>query len=268
MPIDYYPAADRVTQRFDDNYPGARITPNVVVLHSTEGTSWPDYAGGATAPGLTLHPFAKVPWRQHFPFGQSSRALKNLPGGVETNTLNALQVELIGTCDPSTKARWVRSGLKQDKDFIYWPEAPVWALQKVAGLLAWLNVESGWPIPLTALDEKRWVAYPASYGKTPTRMTGEEWRKFTGVCAHQHVPENDHGDVKLPIGWLMGLAQDRAAVLRGVKPVKPAKPRTRGVRVDNAIAVLERARDSAKTDTARKTALIRAVRAARRVPFA
>ncbi|MFD3560872.1 hypothetical protein ACFWVU_14500 [Streptomyces sp. NPDC058686] len=36
--------------------------------------------------------------RQHFPANMSSRALVNRNGGVETNTLNVVQIELVGTC--------------------------------------------------------------------------------------------------------------------------------------------------------------------------
>ncbi|MEV5186176.1 hypothetical protein [Streptomyces werraensis] len=69
---------------------------------------------------------------QHFDVDRSSRALVNLRGGVETNTCNVSQIELVGTCDPTTHAKW----RKAEYSDIYWPEAPDWALQGVADLLA------------------------------------------------------------------------------------------------------------------------------------
>ena len=95
-----YAKADTGPQWYQDNYPGAVITPNAVVLHTTEGTSWPAYAGGRTAPTTTAHPNMgahRLDWRQHFPDERSARALENDRGGVETNTLNVVQLELVGT---------------------------------------------------------------------------------------------------------------------------------------------------------------------------
>ncbi|MFE6719419.1 hypothetical protein ACFVDU_17805 [Streptomyces albidoflavus] len=45
-----YPKADTRTQRFQPDYPGSTMNANVGVIHTTEGTSWPTYGGGASAP--------------------------------------------------------------------------------------------------------------------------------------------------------------------------------------------------------------------------
>ncbi len=102
----YYPPADDDSQRFDDNYPGTvwSYPLEKVCLHTTETTGWPSYNGGSSAPNFTGKPnFDKkiIEWRQHFPANESSRALKNPSGGVETNKDKVIQVELVGTCDPS-----------------------------------------------------------------------------------------------------------------------------------------------------------------------
>jgi hypothetical protein len=181
-----YPGADQ-THRYQDRYGGDAMEVNVVVLHTTEGRTLPDYNGGADAPNLTAVPdfgAQKLTWHQHFDIDVSSRALVNLAGGVETNTLNVCQVELVGTCDPATHTRWGSA------PHIYWPEAPEWALAEVAKFLAWMHDEHGVPLTGPAL----WLPYPASYGATTARMTGAAWDAFTGVCGHQHVPENLHGD--------------------------------------------------------------------------
>jgi hypothetical protein len=163
---------------------------NVVVLHTTEGPTLPDYDGGAVAPTLTAVPdFAaqKLRWYQHFGIDTSARALVNLPGGVETNTANVCQVELVGTCDPGTHAKWTGSGTTH----VYWPEAPEWALREVATFLRWMNREHG--VPLSG--PSRWPAYPSSYASAAgQRMTFAQWNAFKGVCGHMHVPENVHGD--------------------------------------------------------------------------
>ncbi|MFH8805248.1 hypothetical protein ACH4F6_37860 [Streptomyces sp. NPDC017936] len=183
-----YPGAS-TAYWYGDDYDGSAMEVNVVVLHTTEGATLPGYGGGASAPTLTAVPdFAakRLRWYQHFGIDTSARALLNLPGGVETNTANVCQVELVGTCDPATHARWAKAGIAH----IYWPEAPEWALQGVADFLRWMNAEHG--VPLTGPSQ--WPAYPSSYGATSARLTFSQWRTFTGVCGHMHVPENLHGD--------------------------------------------------------------------------
>jgi len=185
----HYPGADR-THWYQNRWPGDAMEVNVVVLHTTEGRTLPGYAGGLMAPNLTAVPdFAakKLDWYQHFDIDVSSRALVNLPGGVETNTLNVCQAELVGTCDPAAHAKWTKAG----KQHVFWPEAPQWALRELARFLAWMHEEHEVPLSGPAL----WPPYPTSYGsKAGQRMTKHEWNAFKGVCGHTHVPENQHGD--------------------------------------------------------------------------
>ncbi|MGA5822216.1 peptidoglycan-binding protein [Kitasatospora sp. NPDC094028] len=183
-----YPGADR-SQWFADHYPGSYMNPRCGVLHTTEGTGWPDYSGGAEAPHVTAKPdFAarRLLFRQHFPFDHSARALVNAPGGVETNTAGAVQIELIGTCDPATHRRWTAQGIQH----IFWPEAPDWALRDLAAFMAWHRDHNGIPLDGPA----QWAPYPDSYGRNGVRLSFAAWNSFRGWCGHQHVPENDHGD--------------------------------------------------------------------------
>jgi len=188
-----YPGAS-TAYWYASKYAGDAMEVNVVVLHTTEGRTLPDYDGGAVAPTLTAVPdFAakKLRWYQHFPIDTSARALVNLPGGVETNTNNVCQLEMVGTCDPATRTEWVKAGKRQNVDFIYWPEAPDWALQGVAEFLAWMHEKHG--VPLTGPSS--WPAYPSSYGASNgVRMNDAQWNAFKGVCGHMHVDENLHGD--------------------------------------------------------------------------
>jgi hypothetical protein len=181
-----YPGADQ-THRYQSAYPGDAMEVNVIVLHTTEGRTLPTYSGGAVAPNLTAVPdFAahKLKWYQHFDIDTSSRALVNLAGGVETNTLNVCQVEMVGTCDPHTHAAWA------GREHIYWPEAPDWALAEVAAFLRWMHDNHGVPLSGPAL----WLPYPSSYGSSKARMTNAQWSAFKGICGHQHAAENVHGD--------------------------------------------------------------------------
>lgn len=182
-----YPGAS-TAYFYQNRFGGDLMNVNVVVLHTTEGRTLPDYDGGAVAPNLTAVPdfsTKTLKWYQHFDIDRSSRALVNLSGGVETNTLNVCQVELVGTCDPDTHANWGSA------EHVFWPDAPEWALAEVAAFLRWMNLQHGIPL----VGPTHWPAYPSSYGNgAGQRMSGSQWEAFKGVCGHMHVPENVHGD--------------------------------------------------------------------------
>ncbi|MCS0601090.1 N-acetylmuramoyl-L-alanine amidase [Streptomyces sp. LP11] len=204
MTAHIYPGADRTTQWFHSAYEGDTMPhPNVIVLHTTEGSSWPSYSGGSVAPTFTVHPDGRV--RQHFYANESARALVNAAGGVQTNTLNCVQIELIGTCDKGGPG-------------VYWPSATDAQLAGLAKLVKWLTAT--YPIPLKSTS-KPWLAYPSSYGsKNGQRMSFSEWENFNGIAGHQHVPENDHGDPgNFPIARLIKLAGGASAPAPATKPV-------------------------------------------------
>lgn len=192
-----YPGVNTTTQWFAKRFRGSAMDANCGCLHTTESINWPGYGGGATAPNMTSRPdFSKkrLIHRQHFPVDMSSRALRNLAGGVETNTLNVFQWELIGSCDPKHRKTW-KSGsttYKAGVHYIYWPEAPDWALRELAKVLLWLEREH--KIPAKTPIKGRWTPYPKSYGPGGQRFSNSRWRGMYGWCGHQHVPENTHGD--------------------------------------------------------------------------
>lgn len=186
--IQRYPGASTAAW-YQSAYPGDAMESNVIVWHSTEGRSLPSYDGGALAPNFTAVPdFAakRLKWYQHFDFDTSSRALRNLAGGVQTNTLNVSQVEIVGTCDPTTHAKWVRAGYAH----LYMPELPDWAIRDLGAFARWAHDQHG--VPLTS--DVTFKAYPGSYGTNGVRMSAAKWAQFSGHCGHQHVPENDHDD--------------------------------------------------------------------------
>lgn len=182
---------------FADDYKGSPIDPNVVVWHTTEGRTLPWYSGGASAPHYTAMPdFAakRLIWHVHFPENMSARALRNESGGVETNTLNCIQVELVGTCSSATAEDWAGD------DFIYWEKAPQWALDEVAEFVAMQHRKNGIRVEGPEQAGEVFAGYKAgaaggSYGKSASqRFSFAQWRQFQGHCGHQHVPENSHGD--------------------------------------------------------------------------
>lgn len=205
----YYPLASQAYW-YEDNYPGSPMEVNVGVVHTTEGTSLPSYGGGATAPNFTAVPDfgrKKLKWYQHFRVDTSSRALVNAPGGVETNTANSLQVELVGTCDLTTHKRWNDQGARH----IFWPAAPDWAQLEVAKFVRWLADEHGLPMKSELGGSPLpFKAYPGSYGSNGVRLSYSQWRSFTGWLGHQHVPENHHGDPgALPMQRILAFARDK-----------------------------------------------------------
>lgn len=185
-----YPGAN-TSAWYQGRYPGDSMESNVGVIHTTEGTTLPTYGGGASAPNFTAVPDIpnkRLKWYQHFDFDVSSRALVNKAGGVETNTLNAVQVELVGTCDPARRTSW--NGLRAGTGYLFWPDAPDWALRELAKFVAWAYAAHG----VKLRSAVTFKAYPGSYGATATRLTPAAWTQYYGWCGHQHVPENDHGD--------------------------------------------------------------------------
>lgn len=184
-----YPGAS-TTYWYQNVYPGDSMESNVVVWHSTEGTSLPGYDGGAMAPNLTARPdfkAKKLVWYQHFDFDVSARALVHA-GAVATNTLNVCQIEIVGTCDPATHKKWAAAGIQH----LYMAELPDWVIRDLGDFSRWAHDNHG--VPLTS--GMSFKAYPASYGTSNgVRMSDAQWLNFKGHCGHQHVPSgNVHGD--------------------------------------------------------------------------
>lgn len=205
---------------YQDDHPGSAMETNTVLWHSTEGRSLPTYGGGASAPNLTAVPdfnAQKLRWFQHHDIDVSSRALVNEAGGVQTNTLNVVQVEIVGTCDPATHAKWGAS------QHLYMPELPDWAIRDLAEFAEWMHDHHG--VPLTS--DVAFRPYPASYGRlNNVRMPQGVWNNYKGHCGHQHAPENLHGDPgALPMRDILDRAKG-APVAENVpglntEPVKP-----------------------------------------------
>lgn len=150
--------------------------PAIFVLHSTEGSGYPGYGGGKSAPHFTVHCRARTS-RQHAPLSSAARALKTSILG-QTNRGGAIQFEIIGTCDP--RMGGIPSVLNLDDG----------DLRYLAGLLEEVAAETGVPLSTSVV----WSPYPASYGGWRGRLGWLAWFRHRGVVGHQHVPGNSHGD--------------------------------------------------------------------------
>ncbi len=146
--------------------------PPKVVLHTVEGsgryTYNPDsYYGNpywphATIDGAGIH--------QHLPIDVSAFALYNASGGAETNRADAIQCEIL----------WYAADIDELPDDI---------MGHLADWVGWVLVQTGAPLYFAGFRGD------GSYGEdAPQRFSGREWLDFTGICGHQHVPENDHWD--------------------------------------------------------------------------
>lgn len=198
-----YPGAS-TAYWWQSQWGGDHMESNVIVWHTTEGTSLPGYENGAQAPNFTAKAnFAakRIEWYQHFDFDVSSRALVH-SGSVATNTLNVCQIEVVGTCDPATHSRWAKQGILH----LYSPELPDWAVRDFANFARWAHENHG--VPLTC--DVTFRPYPDSYGtNNGVRMSNTKWLSYKGHCGHQHVPSgNVHGDPgAFPMGAILSASK-------------------------------------------------------------
>lgn len=194
MSQTWYPLAKK------DEFPnaGGFVTgPWRGVLHTTEGNS---YAGARAAYGKGVAPHFTVSFEggrfqcwQHVPLDKASRALQNAPGGVETNRLRCIQIEIVA-----------RAATAHTLDRQY--------LNGIGKLMRW--IESNTEIKRTGAEfHKDGEGYILASLTSPIRMKPVAWNQFNGWCGHQHVPENSHWDPgKIDINYLL-------SVETGVRPM-------------------------------------------------
>ncbi len=141
----------------------------VLVLHTTESDNFDAQVGDFLRnPGKQPHRLidpVNGRYRDFIDPGTFAKALKNLPGGVETNRRagGVLQVEIMG-----------RAALVPTY-------SDVWYLN-LAKMLVPFCTENGVPI-----------LFPYSFNN-PRRLSFDEWNNVRGIIGHCHVPENDHTD--------------------------------------------------------------------------
>ncbi len=210
-------------------WPGRPIKPRMIVLHTTEGTSIPSYSAGQV-PHLTGKVNVRtkqIDWYQHLPFRRNARGLLNRRGGVETNHHGAIQIELCGTSGWANR----RGGYGAFPD---WAKAEGWMLEEVGKMVRWLSDQ--YKIPLVAPYKfDVW-----QYGRY--RMSFSQWRRFRGICGHQHVPENDHTDpgaIDIQAILRYALSGKTGAAYTKATPITPSRLTVDGILGPQTIARLQ-----------------------------
>jgi N-acetylmuramoyl-L-alanine amidase len=201
--------------------------PFKIVHHTTEGST----AAGALAtfaknrsdPHFTVDAQSIF---QHIDTAEGARALRNDPGGVQTNRDSAVQIELVG--------------------FAHLPKNRA-ALTNLARLCRWIETTHAVPQVWPAGKPK-----PAKNGKDPGghNRNPQIWDSQSGHYGHCHVPENTHWDPAYS-------AEEADFILRArfgaqgqlLTPVLPALPA-----MTLAQAVPAGARGAGAATSARKTA--------------
>lgn len=177
----WLPSAKR--ENHDRQNPWAERSDPKGVLHTTETSGWPGYGNWSVMPHATVMPTRNVgvEVHQHVSFDQAAFALRNLPGGAQTNRDYAFQFELIGTCEKGGPG-------------YYWPGADDAVLRDLFEKVI-EPLSDAFGIPLRA---QPFQAYPSSYGgrsgSNNVRLSPAAWDTYSGWLGHQHVPENAHGD--------------------------------------------------------------------------
>lgn len=156
--------------------------PVKALLHATMTPSHilPGYKNQSIAPQLTItyNTVRKVArgW-QHYYWTNFGKALRNTPGGVETNRDSVLQVELSGYLGANNYK--IPTG---EFDILTAPDTYWEQVAEIVGH-AWVS----WRIP---------NVIPADWTQSG-RMTLSQWDNFSGLCAHVHAPENVNWDIPM-----------------------------------------------------------------------
>lgn len=213
----WMPGASRV-QIFSGNRHRQPLTK--IVLHTTEGSSWPGYGGGGSAPHFTVRRgrATKSNIRQHIDTAYSAKALVNRRGGVQTNNAGAIQIEFIGSCDRSYARK---HGL------FFTEDADDDDLEALAAVLAWIHEEHG--VPLVIDGNLDWPTTNAAYATAPQRLSYAQWNEYRGMLGHTHVPENDHWDPgAFPVARLLRLARAGSSSSGNARKPWRTSPRVNG----------------------------------------
>lgn len=181
--------------------------PYKIVHHTTEGSSATGAMGAFrtnrsdphfTVDGTTIF--------QHIDTSEGARALRNAPGGAQTNRDSAVQIELVGFAHLPKDGR---------------------ALTNLARLCRWIetthNVPRTWPAGFPR---------PAQNGRDPGghNRSAQIWDSQSGHYGHCHVPENTHWDpgyTAAEVTFLMNATFDANGQLTLPQPLAAPVTRSR-----------------------------------------
>lgn len=153
-----------------------------LLIHDTEGTS---IAGAVAAyrdkkswPTYTVDCRKRLIAR-HLPDTVAARSLRNDPGGADQTNKDGsihIQIEVVGFANNRDGSMF---GSRADAE---------WFGREVVGpLCRQHDIPIQCPLP--------WVRYPDSAGEGASqRLSSAAWDAYSGICGHQHAPDNDHGD--------------------------------------------------------------------------
>lgn len=145
--------------------------PTVIVIHTTETQGRASYSG--SEPHSEIDRDGSI--RQYISLAHTAKALYNYPGtGVETNRRRGriFQIELVNRA----------SEIHDISDA---------QLDGLAEFLRWVDRQR--PFAKTG-PPQGWFGSEAASEDADARFSFDEWEDYSGICGHQHVPENDHWD--------------------------------------------------------------------------
>lgn len=181
------------------------------LIHSTEGSSLPDYQGGRTNPNFTVDPWRKRRY-QHVPSDVAARA-------TMANNSMFVQIEIIGFCDLAYAKKY---GMQS----YYLETMGADELAYIAESLAIIGDANG--IPVTS--GVTWEEYPRSaWAQNGVRLSQAALNGYSGWLGHQHAPKPDlHGD---PGTWPHTM--NLFSAMKGIDPPPhPPKPTPVALKVD------------------------------------
>ncbi|MEN4921001.1 N-acetylmuramoyl-L-alanine amidase [Achromobacter spanius] len=180
--------------------------PFKIVHHTTEGSTaqgaMDAFRRNRSDPHFTVDASTIY---QHIDTAEGARALRNDPGGVQTNRDSAVQIELVGFAHLPKDSR---------------------ALTNLARLCRWIEQQHG--------VARKWPSgrpLPARNGKDPGghNRDAATWDSSSGHFGHCHVPENTHWDPAYSAAEadfiLAATFSDEGELLSPAPPPRPAAKR-------------------------------------------
>lgn len=195
---EYHPIPNVISRVYE---PG----PRRLVLHTTEGntvaSAMAAYKVKHVAPHFTVDADKDI-FVQHLNTSLAASALRNEPGGVQTNRAGrVIQIEIVGFASQSHNL----------------PADQLKYLGKIIRLICSREGISPYNHPEFVGTDSGLIAS----SHAAQRFSPGEWMSFSGVCGHQHVPENEHWDPgKFPYDRTMALSAPPPAPV----PPPPAPP--------------------------------------------
>jgi hypothetical protein len=175
--------ANTTAQLYQSKYPDAAVFDHLEkeLLHTTETSGWPGYAGGASAPNITYHPRLRE-IRQHFFNNRSARALRDPTGTpVRENRDFVFQIEIVAYSDYAVAQSVGGLWIGDLKDYHY---------EDLAKIAHQLHDELGLPLQ----QSLHWMEGRKTAFSDEVRLSSSQYDAYRGICGHCHASGNTHWD--------------------------------------------------------------------------